>query len=94
MSNIEIKLDPTVSKGFVDQLKPYLNQLAEDLKRDLAINREMLTIDEVCQLYSTSRNTVTEKWHRELGLPLSKLGNKIYIEHQVLNDFIRSHPYQ
>ncbi|MDK6291409.1 MULTISPECIES: helix-turn-helix domain-containing protein [Aerococcus] len=94
MSDIQIQLDPSASKDFVNQLKPYLNQLAEDLKRDLAINKEMLTIDEVTQLYSTSRNTVTEKWHRELGLPLNKLGNKVYVERSVLNDFIRAHPYQ
>lgn len=83
---------------FNDQLKATLiciyREAMEEAKRDCAITREMLTIDEVAKLYNTSRNTITEKWHKELGLPLSKLGNKIYVERKILNDFIRAHPYQ
>ncbi|KAA9301934.1 MULTISPECIES: helix-turn-helix domain-containing protein [Aerococcus] len=85
-------------KDFNDQLKASLIYLyrdaMEEAKRDCAVTREMLTIDEACSMYNTSRNTITEKWHKEMGLPLSKLGNKIYIERKVLNDFIRAHPYQ
>ncbi|MDK6856160.1 helix-turn-helix domain-containing protein [Aerococcus sanguinicola] len=85
-------------EDFNNQLKASLiyiyRDAMEEAKRDCAVTREMLTIDEVAKMYSTSRNTIIENWHKQLGLPLSKLGNKIYIERKVLNDFIRAHPYQ
>ncbi|WP_195852688.1 helix-turn-helix domain-containing protein [Aerococcus sanguinicola] len=85
-------------EDFNNQLKASLiyiyRDAMEEAKRDCAVTREMLTIEEVCSMYNTSRNTITEKWHKEMDLPLSKLGNKIYIERKVLNDFIRAHPYQ
>ncbi|MDK8502115.1 helix-turn-helix domain-containing protein [Aerococcus sp. UMB1112A] len=96
MSNnaIEIKLDAESSKELIKQVIPYLNEAGEELKRNFAITRTMLTIEEVSDFYKTSRSTIIENWHKQLGLPLSKLGNKIYIERTVLDDFIRAHPYQ
>ncbi|KAA9218645.1 MULTISPECIES: helix-turn-helix domain-containing protein [Aerococcus] len=87
-----------IPEDFQDQFKESLvylyREAMEEARRDCAITREMLTVEEVCKMYKTSRNTITENWHKELGLPLNKLGNKIYVERKVLNDFIRSHPYQ
>ncbi|MDK6804243.1 helix-turn-helix domain-containing protein [Aerococcus sp. UMB7834] len=91
---LQFELPDQFQTELTNSLRTVYREAIEQAQRDCAVTRELLTTDEASEMYSVSRNTITEKWHKEKGLPLYKVGNKLYVDRKEMNDFIKAHPYQ
>lgn len=73
----ELKIDITAEAN--DYLKSLAHQLVEEVKVQLNERKRYLTISEVCNEFSCSRNTVNA-WVTEYGLKRIVIRSKIYID--------------
>ena len=89
MTAISIELPEQFNHELTESLRIIYLEAMEQARRDASVTKKFLTIEEVMQLYSVSRGTIT-KWI-ENGLPISKLDNKRYIEKEDLHDYIRQY---
>ena len=59
-------------------------------RRDAAVTRDYLTVDEACKNLKISRNTLVTQFFNN-GLPKYKIGNRQYILKNELKEFIKKH---
>ena len=59
-------------------------------RRDAAVTRDYLTVDEACKNLKISRNTLVTQFFNN-GLTKYKIGNRQYILKNELKEFIKKH---
>lgn len=79
---------------FTEQLKKTIGEAyksaIEQSRKDRGINAEYLSKQQVMELYDVSNNTLMQ-WTAAEGLPMFKVGGKIYFSRKKINNFIEKH---
>lgn len=87
---IQVEFSEEMQDAINNSIKSIYFEAMEEAKRDAGLNKEFLTIHEVMERYSLSRNTLTNNFI-ERGLPIYKINNKQYIKRSEMNQFIEQH---
>lgn len=86
---LTLELPDKFYKELQDSMKACYIHAVEEARRDVAITKDYLTIQEAIKLYGVSRNTFT-KW-TGLGLPFYKVEGKQFYSRKEINSFIKEH---
>lgn len=88
--SLQLELPPQFFESLHSELKDVYVGAMSEAKRDFGYMKEFLTIKEACEYASVSNNTFTNNFIAE-GLPTFKIGQKIYVRKNDINNFISQH---
>lgn len=88
--SLQLSIPPEFYTALQNELKDVYAEAMAEAKRDISFMKEYLTIKEACEYTTVSNNTFTNNFIAE-GLPTFKIGQKIYVRKNDINNFISQH---